>query len=230
MSELPNLWALAISQLAGTRKSVQSSCTQSNDARSAQREPSAFLGRRGSETSQLRRLRGPHRTLQRLCFRRFLFFFFLLFKFFFFKNKKWWFFFAEKSSFYLYWEKQTSSPRPLFSIKVFFFLKKNMYAGKPLKKFQAFLSQKVTQFFIFFSTKHFTLKILRFSKYCLKTQLNKKGFIFSFSFIQVFDSAKVVSFFLLKKTHIIYIGNKKIPFFYKSMLFSLQKIIMLENH
>jgi len=60
------------------------------------------------------------------------------------------------------------------------------------------------------------MKILRFFKYCLKTWLKKRGggffFLFSFSFIQVFYFAKVVSFFCWKKPHIIYIGNKKTPF------------------
>lgn len=58
---------------------------------------------------------------------------------------------------------------PLFSIKFFLFSQKKHLCWKTIKKIQAFFSQKVTQFFTFFSTKHFTLKILRFSKYCLKT-------------------------------------------------------------
>jgi hypothetical protein len=67
-------------------------------------------------------------------------------------------------------------------------LSKKHLCWKTIKKIQAFFSQKVTQFFTFFSTKHFTLKILRFFKYCLKTWFLKKGFLFSFSFIQVFLS------------------------------------------
>ncbi len=132
MSELPILWALAmISQLPGTWKSVQSSCTQSNDTRSAQREPSAFLGRGRSETSQSRSsfadLTG---TLQRLWFRRFLFFFFLLFKFFFnfskTKNGEF-FFWLEKAQFICIGKNKPPPPLTPFFYQIFSFFSKKTF-------------------------------------------------------------------------------------------------------
>jgi hypothetical protein len=89
---------------------VQPSCTQSNHAWSAQREPSAFLGGRGSETSQTRSCSRPSQgSYKDSGCAVFFFFFFPFIQVFFLnfsKTKKWriLFFLAEKSSFYLYWE------------------------------------------------------------------------------------------------------------------------------
>jgi hypothetical protein len=137
-----------ISQLPGTWKSVQSSCTQSNDTRTAQREP---LSRRGSETSQTRwssrTSQGPYKDSGSGV----LFFSFSLYSSFFLISQKQkmvnFFSWLKKAHFICIWKNKPfpRPPRP-FSIKFFFSLKRNIYAGKALKKFKHFFLKRLHSF------------------------------------------------------------------------------------
>ncbi len=161
-SELSNLWALATHNFLEHGYLFDPLVPNPMMRGALEREPSAFLGRRGSETSQTRSSsrtsHGPYKDSGAAVF---FFFFFLLFKFFLFlKNEKWWirFFLLKKAHFICIGKNKhppppsPPSPPPFFSIKFSssFWPPKKHLCWKTIKKIQAFfLSKGYTQFFTF---------------------------------------------------------------------------------